>query len=181
MLRRRATRHPGSTRPWVSTTLGWTCARTGFLLTARLVLPGRTHTSIRRARRCAARSPLTSTSYRATRLVALTLALAGCSDLTGPGTAPAATVTRISPSTAARGSGGFALTVTGTGFVNGSLVRWNGVPRPTVLVSATQLRTIILPGDVATSGTIPVAVLNPGADPGAAKGVTFTIPRRRRR
>lgn len=119
--------------------------------------------------------------HRATLGAAISLAAAGCSDVAGPGSGPAAAVEAISPSTAARASGGFTLTVTGSGFVNGSLVRWNGVARPTVLVSATELRTRILPGDLAVAGTIPVTVVNPAADARPSKALSFTIPRRRRR
>lgn len=51
----------------------------------------------------------------------------------------AATISSLSPSSVQSGSGGFALTVTGSTFENGAVVQWNGVDLPTIYVSATQL------------------------------------------
>src|SRR5207253_630897 len=48
------------------------------------------------------------------------------------------TVSSLSPSSATAGTVGFSLTVNGTGFVNGSVVNWNGAGRATTYVSATQ-------------------------------------------
>jgi hypothetical protein len=51
---------------------------------------------------------------------------------------PAPTISSISPATTVAGSGGFTLTITGTNFVNGAVVRWNGSDRPTTFVSSTS-------------------------------------------
>ena len=48
------------------------------------------------------------------------------------------TLTSLSPMTVTMGSSSFTLTVSGTNFVNGSLIRWGGAPRTTVFISATQ-------------------------------------------
>lgn len=85
-------------------------------------------------------------------------------------------VTGMSPSSRTAGSGGFALTVTGTNFVSGSTVRWNGADRPTTFLSATQLSANIPAGDVTAAGTASVSVFNPGASGGLSpQSLTFTV------
>lgn len=81
-----------------------------------------------------------------------------------PGSAPQ--LTDMSPTSATAGSGSFVLTVNGWNFTSGSTVRWNGVNRPTVFVSSTQLRATISATDVATAGTATVTVFNSGAGGG---------------
>jgi hypothetical protein len=88
---------------------------------------------------------------------------------------PAPTISSISPATAVAGSGGFTLTITGTNFVNGSVVRWNGSDRTTTFVSSTQLTAAIPASDVATAGTANVTVFNPAPGGGESGAVTFTI------
>src|SRR5512139_2274392 len=84
-------------------------------------------------------------------------------------------ITTLSPSSATAGSGPFTLTVTGSNFVSGSVVRWNGVDRSTTYVSATQLTASILAGDVATAGSFPVTVFNPAPGGGTSNAVSFTV------
>ncbi len=62
---------------------------------------------------------------------------------------------------------GLTLTVTGTGFANGLVVNWNGLPRPTTFVSATQLTAAITAADTAFLATNPqgVAITVSGANP----------------
>ena len=76
---------------------------------------------------------------------------------------PASTVTTLSPTSAVAGAAAFQLTVNGTGFVNGSVVIWNGSPIGTGFVSATQITALIDSSLIATAGTANVAVQNPGA------------------
>jgi hypothetical protein len=90
-------------------------------------------------------------------------------------TNPSPTITAISPSTTVAGSGGFTLTITGTNFVNGAVVRWNGSDRPTTFVSSTQLTAAIPASDVATAGTASVTVFNPAPGGGMSNTATFTI------
>src|SRR5215469_7001494 len=66
------------------------------------------------------------------------------------------------PATIAPGGSGFTLTVNGTGFVSASVVRWNGNPRATTLISSSQLQAQILASDIATSGTGTVTVTSGG-------------------
>src|SRR5437879_1172017 len=47
------------------------------------------------------------------------------------------------------GSAGFTLTVNGTGFVSGSVVKWNGSPRTTTFVGGSRLTAAILASDIA--------------------------------
>lgn len=88
---------------------------------------------------------------------------------------PAPTLSSITPSSAAAGSAGFNITVNGTGFGTGSIVRWNGSDRVTTFVSATQLTAQIQTQDVATQGTGTVTVFNPLPGGGTSSGLTFTI------
>src|SRR5580693_8297687 len=52
------------------------------------------------------------------------------------------------PASITPGSGGFSLTVNGTGFVSGSIVDWNGSPRVTEVISNSQLKATINAADV---------------------------------
>jgi subtilisin len=85
------------------------------------------------------------------------------------------TVGSLSPARTGAGSGAFSLTVTGTGFVPASEVRWNGIARPTTFVSGTQLRAAIAAADVATVGTAQVTVFSPAPGGGTSTALTFTI------
>ena len=88
------------------------------------------------------------------------------------GTGPVAT--SLSPSSLPAGSGAFTLTVTGSTFLPGASIRWNGAVRPTTFVSTTQLSAAIPASDLTSSGAASVTVVNPD---GSASGValTFTI------
>src|SRR6266566_175265 len=59
------------------------------------------------------------------------------------------------------GSAGFTLTVNGTGFVSGAVVKWNGSPRTTTFVSSSRLTAASLASDIATAHTASVTVVNP--------------------
>jgi hypothetical protein len=79
----------------------------------------------------------------------------------------------MSPSTATAGGPAFTLTVNGSNFVSGAVVRWNGVPRTTTFVSATQVKAAIAAADIAAAGTANVSVANPD---GSLSGVVpFTV------
>ena len=91
---------------------------------------------------------------------------------TGAGV-PGPAIAAISPSSVAAGSPAFTLTVTGSNFVSGATVSWNGAARPTTFVSTTQLTAAIGAADVATAGTATVTVRNP--DGRTSSAVTFTI------
>ena len=88
---------------------------------------------------------------------------------------PVPTLTSLSPTSATAGGATFTLTVNGTGFVTGSVVRWNGVARTTTYVSGTQLRASIQAADIATAGIFPVTVFNPTPGGGTSTAVQFTV------
>jgi C1A family cysteine protease len=97
---------------------------------------------------------------------------------TAPGTPPANPVpslSSINPSSATAGGSAFTLTVTGSSFISGSKVRWNGADRTTTYVSASQLTAAILASDIATQGTASVTVFNPTPGGGTSSAQTFTI------
>src|SRR5262249_28807992 len=88
---------------------------------------------------------------------------------------PAPTASSTIPSSATAGGAGFSLTVNGTGFVSTSLVKFNGATKATTFVSATQLTATIAAADIATAGTVNVAVTNPAPGGGTSGNVQFTI------
>jgi hypothetical protein len=88
---------------------------------------------------------------------------------------PAPKITSISPTSATRGGSAFALTVNGSGFVPGSVVRWNGADRATTYVSATRLTVAIPASDIAVAGTAQVTVFNSGPGGGLSASKSFTI------
>jgi hypothetical protein len=66
------------------------------------------------------------------------------------------------PNTATAGSAGFTLTVNGSGFVAGSVIYWNSTAHTTQFMTNGQLTTPVTAADIATAGTVPVYVRNPG-------------------
>ena len=88
---------------------------------------------------------------------------------------PAPGITSLSPSSATAGGAAFTLTVNGSNFVNGAVVRWNGSDRTTAFVSATQLTTSIAAADIAAAGTAQVTVFNPAPGGGTSNALPFTI------
>jgi len=94
------------------------------------------------------------------------------------------TVTALSASTTSANNApycslsGLTLTVTGTGFANGLVVNWNGSPRPTTFVSATQLTAAITAADTAFLASNPqgVAITVSGGTPGTnSKSLPFLV------
>ena len=65
------------------------------------------------------------------------------------------------PTSVAPGGPSFTLTVSGTGFVPGAVVNWNGRPRTTHFVSGSQLRAAIRASDISSARTASVTVVNP--------------------
>ncbi|MFZ4984122.1 MAG: IPT/TIG domain-containing protein, partial [Blastocatellia bacterium] len=88
---------------------------------------------------------------------------------------PLPQLTGLNPATAVQGSGGFTLTVNGSGFVDGAIIRWDGQNRATTFVSANQLTTQIPAGDLAGAGTAVVTVVNPTPGGGISNSLNFTI------
>jgi len=86
---------------------------------------------------------------------------------------PATTV--LLPSTVTPGSGALTLTVAGTGFVPGAVVRWKGADRPTTYFSSTLLQAAIPAADVAAAGSSDVTVFNPAPRGGTSATRAFSV------
>lgn len=76
---------------------------------------------------------------------------------------------------AAAGRPGFTLYVHGRGFVEGSVVRWNGAARPTQYLGGTRLAASISSADVASPGTAEITVLNPAPGGGTSGAAAFAV------
>lgn len=92
-----------------------------------------------------------------------------------PPSNPVPIVTSLSPASVAAGDGPFTLTVDGSGFVPGSVVRWNGAARSTTFVSATRLTAAIAAADIASPGDASVTVSSPAPGGGLSNELTFEI------
>ena len=87
--------------------------------------------------------------------------------------AAAPVISSLSPDTARAGSGALELTVAGSNFASGAVVRWNGSPLSTTFVSATQLRAAVPASLLAAAGTAQVTAANPTGP--ASNALAFTI------
>ena len=82
----------------------------------------------------------------------------------------------FTPASATAGTmGPFAVSVAGTGFVQDSVVSWNGSPRATTFVSSSQLMVDFTTQDLATAGSGSVAVLNPAPGGGVSPSKNFPV------
>jgi len=79
------------------------------------------------------------------------------------------------PHEAAPGGNPFTLTVSGTGFVSGSTVYWNGHSTTTTFVDSSQLTAAINAADIAVAGTVSVTVINPAPGGGRSNPVFFSV------
>jgi len=86
---------------------------------------------------------------------------------------PGPPITSLSPDSAAAGDPGFLLSVIGSEFIDGAIVRWDGSPRTTTFVSSTELDAEISAADLAAGKTVHVTVRNP--DGGISNSLAFTI------
>ncbi len=92
-----------------------------------------------------------------------------------PSPSPSPVAGNLVPSSVIAGDPGFNLFVNGSGYVYGSVVRWNGADRPTTLLSASQLRATISAGDIAAAGTASVTVFTPAPGGGTSSPLTVDI------
>ncbi|MFC2155425.1 IPT/TIG domain-containing protein [Acidobacteriota bacterium] len=103
---------------------------------------------------------------------------------------PAPTLTAISPAAKVSNMPSFTLTATGTDFISGSQIVFDGTPKPTTFVSATEITCQVdsadIPGRSATttgyenisgalSTNVPVLVRNPLPGGGDSTSINFTI------
>ena len=88
---------------------------------------------------------------------------------------PVPTITGLSPTPAYVGDPGFTLTLTGTGYVPESVVKWNGVARTTTYVSGTQLQISVAASDLTSAGSAALTVFNPAPTGGTSAPVNLPI------
>ncbi|HNS51550.1 MAG TPA: choice-of-anchor Q domain-containing protein [Anaerolineae bacterium] len=81
----------------------------------------------------------------------------------------------ISPASALVGSGDLTLQVTGSGFVQGSVVRWNGVDLVTSYSGDTQLSAPVPAGNLAAVQTAQVTLYTPGPGGGTSSVLAFFV------
>ena len=86
----------------------------------------------------------------------------------GPAVLPQLLQTNAVPTVAAvqaltHGAGNTKLNLTGSGFVPGVVAYWNGNPRTTIYVDATDIAVAIPAADLAVSGSATIVVSNPGS------------------
>ncbi|WP_348261026.1 IPT/TIG domain-containing protein [Telmatobacter sp. DSM 110680] len=104
-------------------------------------------------------------------LLVLLAVFTGCGGFKGVVTP---TLTSISPATVAAGSQGFTLTATGTNFVSGTQILWNGVAQSTKVVSNTQLTTGVTAAQIASAGSATIRVIKPDTTTSDAMTLTIT-------
>ena len=85
----------------------------------------------------------------------------------------AAVITASSLTSTIHGTGNLSLTLTGSNFVPGVAVLWNGSCRTTTIVDSTHVSVAIPASDFAQAGTAMITAVNPGAT--ASDPLTFSI------
>ena len=92
-----------------------------------------------------------------------------------PAPNPVPVLSVLDPPSATAGSGAFTLNLTGSGFFEGSKVRWDGADRPTAFVSSSELQAEISAADVGQVGQVQVTVFNPQPGGGSSAPLAFVI------
>jgi len=110
---------------------------------------------------------------------ALSLSLAGCGGGGGgsnpPAQNPVPGIASVSPLSAPAGSGAFTLAVTGSNFINGSVVQWGGSGRATTYINSTRLTAAITAADLANASTVAITVFNPAPGGGTSGSLNFLV------
>ena len=81
----------------------------------------------------------------------------------------------IVPSATAPGGSAFTLNITGTAFVSGSVVYWNGSPLATTFVSSTKLKAMVTAANIANPGTATLTVRSPAPGGGVSNFQFFEV------
>ncbi|HWA93337.1 MAG TPA: IPT/TIG domain-containing protein [Terracidiphilus sp.] len=97
----------------------------------------------------------------------------GSSGLGGGSSTPS--ISSLSPSSAARDSKGFNLTVNGSGFVSGSQVLWEQIALTTTYVGSTKLTAQVPATNLVDQGTFAIKVANPAPSGGTSAAFDFSI------
>ncbi len=90
-----------------------------------------------------------------------------------PAVVAAPVLASLLPGGANAGDPAFLLTVVGSGFVDGAVVRWDGSDRPTTFVSSSEVDGTIDASDLAVGKTVQVTVRNPGG--GISNALAFAV------
>ncbi|HEY3330731.1 MAG TPA: IPT/TIG domain-containing protein [Capsulimonadaceae bacterium] len=85
------------------------------------------------------------------------------------------TVTIVSPASVVRGAADFTVTLTGAGFVTGSVISLNGSPLTTTLNANGTLSATIVSASVASAGKLQLTVSAPPPGGGVSSAATLTV------
>jgi Tol biopolymer transport system component len=88
---------------------------------------------------------------------------------------PAPAIASTSDQSVGAGWPGFPLTINGTGFVAGTTSQWNGLNRPTTVLSDTLLTSAIQASDLASAGAAQIGVVNVSPGGGTSNTFSFTV------
>jgi hypothetical protein len=88
---------------------------------------------------------------------------------------PVPTLTTISPTSVTAGGAAFPLTLTGTNFVDNSVVQVDGAARATTFVDAAHLTAQLTAADRASGGTHAITVTTPTPGGGTSNAQTLTV------
>lgn len=88
---------------------------------------------------------------------------------------PAPALSAISPAALAAGSSDSTLTLTGSDFLEQSVVQANGTTLATSYASATQLTAVVPSALLETAGALPITVVNPGPGGGPSNSESLTV------
>jgi hypothetical protein len=101
----------------------------------------------------------------------LSVFLGGCGGFNGVVTP---TLSKINPTTVAAGGAGFNLTATGSNFVAGTVILWDGSALPTTVNSATGLTGTVSAAQIASGGIITIRAMKPDTTTSGALTLTIT-------
>jgi trimeric autotransporter adhesin len=89
------------------------------------------------------------------------------------GSHAAPTLSSTDQSTITAGSGNLTITVTGSGFLPGATVLWNGSPRTTTYVDSSHVTVAVPASDVKAAVAGSLSCQNPGS--GVSDTITVTV------
>lgn len=88
---------------------------------------------------------------------------------------PVPSLASLSPAKAGAGGAAFTLTVTGSNFVNGAVVQWNGANLATTFGSSSQLTAQVPAANITAVGGFAITVFNPAPGGGLSNSLTFSV------
>jgi len=81
----------------------------------------------------------------------------------------------LTPATASAGTSGLTLAISGSNFVPGAVVKFNGTNLSTSFVSPNNLTAVLTAANLVLVGTFPVTVTNPDAPTVSSNALNFTV------